>query len=116
MCIHCSGIARKPPAEFLEQLKTLNTQLSLGQLLCRNRKPNFLLDIIKQQVRIVRARRQRYYASTHDLVVACSCNQLLMQTCRRLFQLSVSLQRFIVNYYYMYMEIPSCSGLKGVCK
>ena len=36
MYIRYSGIARKPPAEFLEQLKTLNTQLSLGQLLkCR---------------------------------------------------------------------------------
>ena len=86
--IRYSGIARKPPAEFLEQLKTLNTQLSLGQLLCRSRKPNFLLDIIKQQVRAVRARRQRYYTSAHDGVTACSCNQLLMQTCRCLFQLS----------------------------
>lgn len=43
------GIARKPPPIVLEQIQTLNTTHRLGHLLCRSRKPDFLLDIIQRQ-------------------------------------------------------------------
>ncbi|CAH1794337.1 unnamed protein product [Owenia fusiformis] len=44
-----NGIARKPGSKVLEQLKSLNSTLKLGQMLCRSRKPDFLLDIIQRQ-------------------------------------------------------------------
>ncbi|KAH9505267.1 Integrator complex subunit 1 [Bulinus truncatus] len=44
-----SGPARFPPAEILEQLKSLNNSLKLGQMLCRSRNPDFLLRIINRQ-------------------------------------------------------------------
>ncbi|CAL1270879.1 unnamed protein product [Larinioides sclopetarius] len=43
------GPARKPPAVILEQLKTLNAKLKLGDLLCHSRNPDFLLDVIQRQ-------------------------------------------------------------------
>lgn len=43
------GIARKPPPIVLEQIQSLNTTHRLGHLLCRSRKPDFLLDIIQRQ-------------------------------------------------------------------
>ncbi|ESO87352.1 hypothetical protein LOTGIDRAFT_107278 [Lottia gigantea] len=44
-----SGIARNPPGKVLEQLKILNSNLKIGQMLCRNRNPDFLLDVIQRQ-------------------------------------------------------------------
>lgn len=48
--ITCSGIARRPPGVVLEQLKQLNQTLNIGSMLCRSRKPDFLLDVIRRQV------------------------------------------------------------------
>ena len=45
-----SGIARRPPQHIMEQLRTLNDSLKIGQMLCRSRNPDFLLDIIQRQV------------------------------------------------------------------
>lgn len=43
------GVTRRPPQQVLEQLKALNETLKLGHLLCRSRKPDFLLGIIQRQ-------------------------------------------------------------------
>lgn len=43
------GPSRRPPPGVLEQLQTLNSSLRLGHLLCRSRRPDFLLDIIQRQ-------------------------------------------------------------------
>ncbi|GIY65228.1 integrator complex subunit 1 [Caerostris extrusa] len=43
------GPARKPPTVILEQLRTMNAKLKLGDLLCRSRNPDFLLDVIQRQ-------------------------------------------------------------------
>lgn len=43
------GVARRPPMQILEQLQAQNTAQKLGHLLCRNRKPDLLLDIIQRQ-------------------------------------------------------------------
>ncbi|GFS14002.1 integrator complex subunit 1, partial [Elysia marginata] len=43
------GPARFPPPEIVEQLKSLNSSLKLGQMLCRSRSPDFLLHIINRQ-------------------------------------------------------------------
>lgn len=48
--LHTSGPARFPPQEIIEQLKSLNASLKLGQMLCRSRDPDFLLRIINRQV------------------------------------------------------------------
>ncbi|XP_022317209.2 integrator complex subunit 1-like [Crassostrea virginica] len=44
-----NGIARNPPPAITEQLKLLNDNLRIGQMLCRSRQPDFLLDIIQRQ-------------------------------------------------------------------
>ncbi|ELT96897.1 hypothetical protein CAPTEDRAFT_224526 [Capitella teleta] len=44
-----NGIGRKPPANVLEQLKTMHQTLKIGQLLCSSREPDFLLNIIQRQ-------------------------------------------------------------------
>ena len=46
----CSGLARRPPQAVIEQVKALNQSLQLGSMLCRSRKPDFLLNIIERQV------------------------------------------------------------------
>ncbi|KAH6933153.1 hypothetical protein HPB50_012504 [Hyalomma asiaticum] len=43
------GVTRRPPPQVLDQLKALNETLKLGHLLCRSRKPDFLLGIIQRQ-------------------------------------------------------------------
>ncbi|GFQ87230.1 integrator complex subunit 1 [Trichonephila clavata] len=43
------GPARKPPNVVLEQLKSMNAKLKLGDLLCHSRNPDFLLDVIQRQ-------------------------------------------------------------------
>lgn len=44
-----NGIARRPPPVVLEQLQSLNVSHRLGHLLCRSRRPDFLLHIIQRQ-------------------------------------------------------------------
>ena len=34
----------------------MNEKLKLGQMLCRSREPNFLMDVIKRQVRVTHDR------------------------------------------------------------
>ncbi|BES89143.1 integrator complex subunit [Nesidiocoris tenuis] len=43
------GMPRRPPQVTIETIKTLNSPLKLGHLLCRSRNPDFLLDIIQHQ-------------------------------------------------------------------
>lgn len=47
-----SGPARRPPQNVIDQLKATNKTLKLGQMLCRSRSPDFLLEIIQRQVLI----------------------------------------------------------------
>ncbi|KAK3090472.1 hypothetical protein FSP39_012133, partial [Pinctada imbricata] len=44
-----NGKARRPPDGIMEQIKILNENLHIGQMLCRSRQPDFLLDIIQRQ-------------------------------------------------------------------
>ncbi|KAJ8671079.1 hypothetical protein QAD02_002338 [Eretmocerus hayati] len=45
-----AGIARRPPQLVLDQIQSLNyTTHKLGHLLCRSRRPDFLLDLIQRQ-------------------------------------------------------------------
>ncbi|XP_061168184.1 integrator complex subunit 1-like [Saccostrea echinata] len=44
-----NGIARNPPTGITDQLKLLNDNLRIGQMLCRSRQPDFLLDVIQRQ-------------------------------------------------------------------
>lgn len=43
------GEARRPPQNVLDQLQALNNSHRLGHLLCRSRRPDFLLDIMSRQ-------------------------------------------------------------------
>ena len=43
------GPLRRPPAAVMEQLKVMNQHYKLGHLLCRSRKPDFLLEILQRQ-------------------------------------------------------------------
>lgn len=43
------GPPRQPPITVLDQLKNLNNRHRMGHLLCRSRRPDFLLDIIQRQ-------------------------------------------------------------------
>lgn len=45
-----TGPARRPTAETLKSIRKLNAEYRLGQLLCKSRQPDFLLDLIKTQV------------------------------------------------------------------
>ena len=45
-----SGPSRRPPQSVIDQLKTTNKSVRLGQRLCRSRSPDFLLEIIQRQV------------------------------------------------------------------
>ncbi|KAK7506750.1 hypothetical protein BaRGS_00002225 [Batillaria attramentaria] len=44
-----TALARCPPQKVLDQLELLNSQMKIGQMLCRSRNPDFLLDIIQRQ-------------------------------------------------------------------
>ena len=50
MLLDPKGPARQLPSSALELIKTVNASLRLGQLLCQCREPDFLLEIIQQQV------------------------------------------------------------------
>lgn len=43
------GAPRRPPSIIFEHLQQLNASHKIGQLLCRSRNPDFLLDIIRKQ-------------------------------------------------------------------
>jgi len=45
-----SGPARRLPQNVIDQLRGTNKTLKLGQMLCRSRSPDFLLEIIQRQV------------------------------------------------------------------
>lgn len=79
------GVARRPPSQILEQLKSLNQTLKLGHLLCRSRNPDFLLDIIQRQgtsqsmpwlAELVESSEGAF----HVLPVQCLCEFLLNET------------------------------------
>ena len=44
------GSFRRPPQAFLDQLAQANQHYKIGHLLCRSRRPDFLLDILQRQV------------------------------------------------------------------
>ncbi len=44
-----SSSARQPSPEILQNLRELNNDCKLGQLLCRSRDPDYLLMIVKRQ-------------------------------------------------------------------
>lgn len=78
------GIARKPPLPVLEQIQSLNTSHRLGHLLCRSRKPDFLLDIIQRQQQSSSQSMpwladlvQSSEGSLSQLPVQCLCEYLL---------------------------------------
>lgn len=45
-----NGVARRPPADTIQNIKKLNAEYKLGQLLCKSRQPDFLLSLIEKQV------------------------------------------------------------------
>ncbi|XP_014467728.1 PREDICTED: integrator complex subunit 1 isoform X2 [Dinoponera quadriceps] len=79
-----TGIARRPPPVILEQIQLLNTTLRLGHLICRSRKPDFLLDIIQRQQQNTSQSMpwladlvQNSEGSLSQLPVQCLCEYLL---------------------------------------
>ena len=51
LCVcYDSGKARCPPQNVLDQLEQFNNNIKIGQMLCRSRDPDFLLDVIERQV------------------------------------------------------------------
>ncbi|XP_072761874.1 integrator complex subunit 1 [Anoplolepis gracilipes] len=79
-----TGIARRPPPAVLEQIQSLNTSHRLGHLLCRSRKPDFLLDIIQRQQQSTSQSMpwladlvQNSEGSLSQLPVQCLCEYLL---------------------------------------
>ncbi|XP_011171982.1 integrator complex subunit 1 [Solenopsis invicta] len=79
-----TGIARRPPQAVLEQIQSLNTSHRLGHLLCRSRKPDFLLDIIQRQQQSTSQSMpwladlvQNSEGSLSQLPVQCLCEYLL---------------------------------------
>lgn len=79
-----TGIARRPPLAMLEQIQSLNSSHRLGHLLCRSRKPDFLLDIIQRQQQSTSQSMpwladlvQNSESSLSQLPVQCLCEYLL---------------------------------------
>lgn len=84
MLMDPQGIARRPPQLILDQIQSLNTTHRLGHLLCRSRKPDFLLDIIQQQqgsssqsMPWLAGLVQNSEGSLNQLPVQCLCEFLL---------------------------------------
>lgn len=82
-----TGIARRPPPAVLEQIQCLNSSHRLGHLLCRSRKPDFLLDIIQRQQQSSSQSMpwladlvQNSEGSLSQLPVQCLCEFLLSTT------------------------------------
>jgi hypothetical protein len=41
---------RRPTNETIQNIRKLNAEYKLGQMLCKSRQPDFLLALIKRQV------------------------------------------------------------------
>ncbi|XP_063991596.1 integrator complex subunit 1 [Diachasmimorpha longicaudata] len=105
-----TGIARRPPPAVLEQLQSVNISLRLGHLLCRSRKPDFLLDIIQRQQQSSSQSMpwladlvQNSEGSLSQLPVQCLCEFLLSTTAQavdkqpRQQQLLTHLQKLLTD-------------------
>lgn len=46
---YLSGPPRRPTSEAIQNIKKLNSEYKLGQLLCKSRNPDFLLMLINGQ-------------------------------------------------------------------
>ncbi|XP_034943269.1 integrator complex subunit 1 isoform X2 [Chelonus insularis] len=105
-----TGIARKPPLAILEQIQSLNVAHRLGHLLCRSRKPDFLLDIIQRQQQSSSQSMpwladlvQSSEGSLSQLPVQCLCEFLLSTTAQavekqpRQQQLLLHLQKLLTD-------------------
>jgi len=44
---------RRPTNETIQNIRKLNAEYKLGQMLCKSRQPDFLLALIKRQVFIL---------------------------------------------------------------
>lgn len=82
MCYVCRGPSRKLPPTVIELVKTVNRTLSLGQLLCRCRSPDFLLSIIKKQgtsesMKWLTDLVESSHSSMEVLPVPCLCEFLM---------------------------------------
>ena len=44
-----NGPPRRPPNDIINNIRKLNAEYNLGQLLCKSRQPDFLLSLIKRQ-------------------------------------------------------------------
>ncbi len=44
-----NGPPRRPPNDLINNIRKLNAEYNLGQLLCKSRQPDFLLSLIKRQ-------------------------------------------------------------------
>lgn len=87
MTMSPTGIARRPPDYVLDQIQLLNTTHRLGHLLCRSRRPDFLLDIIQRQqasssqsMPWLAGLVQNSEGSLSQLPVQCLCEFLLSST------------------------------------
>ncbi|XP_074109265.1 integrator complex subunit 1 [Cotesia typhae] len=105
-----TGIARRPPSAVLEQIQSLNVSHRLGHLLCRSRKPDFLLEIIRRQQQSSSQSMpwladlvQNSEGSLSQLPVQCLCEFLLSTTIQavdkqpRHQQLLGHLQKFLTD-------------------
>lgn len=88
MTMNPTGLARRPPDYVLDQIQSLNTTHRLGHLLCRSRRPDFLLDIINQRQQSSSSQSMPWLAglvqnsegSLSQLPVQCLCEFLLSST------------------------------------
>lgn len=76
------GPARRIPASVIELIKSVNRTLKLGQLLCRCRSPDFLLDVIKKQGTVESMKWlselvESSHSSLEVLPVPCLCEFLM---------------------------------------
>lgn len=110
MTMEPTGIARRPPPAVLEQIQSLNMSHRLGHLLCRSRKPDFLLDIIQRQQQSSSQSMpwladlvQNSEGSLSQLPVQCLCEFLLSTSAQavekqpRQQQLLVHLQMLLTD-------------------
>ena len=53
--LHPQGPVRKIPSSAIDLIKSVNSSLRLGKLLCQCREPDFLLEIIQEQVNDIKS-------------------------------------------------------------
>lgn len=58
--LYPQGPVRKIPSSAIDLIKSVNSSLRLGKLLCQCREPDFLLEIIHEQV---------YYTKLYQLLI-----------------------------------------------